>query len=383
MDRAFLTILICAGLWVLSRRKIGWANALKSNPWLIVLVVFMLISISWSSIPAISFKRWIREVQAILMALVILSEHSPRVAIESIIRRTAYLLIPFSLLLIKYYPGYGVAFATWSGRRMWVGVTQQKNSLGRLCMVVVIFLIWALVRRLQRNNPRIWKYQTYVEILVLIMTLWLMKGPGRGGYSATSILALCLGLLVYGAFYYSKKKGKLIGSGVLMIMMSIIIIYGITIVYAGEIKFGSLATNLGRNETFTDRTAIWARLIPVVKQNPLFGGGFGGFWTPQTRRSFRISGAHSGYLDILIELGFAGIFLFMAYLFSSYKKAYRTLSIDFDWGILWICYIIMIVVHNISESSINTLATQLPAVILFFTLSSMNVSTTGSNSGTT
>ena len=214
------------------------------------------------------------------MALVVLSEHFPRAAIESIIRRTAYLLIPFSLLLIKYFPAYGVGFAEWSGRRMWVGVTQQKNSLGRLCMVIALFLIWSLARRFQKNNPRIWKYQTHVEIVVLGLTLWLLKGPGRASYSATSLLALSLGLFVYGAFYYLKKKGKTIGSGVLMIVMALIIVYGITIVYTGEIKFGSLATGLGRNETFTDRTAIWARIIPVVKQKPIFGGGFGGFWTP-------------------------------------------------------------------------------------------------------
>ena len=163
-------------------------------------------------------------------------------------------------------------------------------------MVIALFLIWSLARRFQKNNPRIWKYQTHVEIVVLGLTLWLLKGPGRASYSATSLLALSLGLFVYGAFYYLKKKGKTIGSGVLMIVMALIIVYGITIVYTGEIKFGSLATGLGRNETFTDRTAIWARIIPVVKQKPIFGGGFGGFWTPQTRTLFRISGAHSGYL---------------------------------------------------------------------------------------
>lgn len=379
LDRVFLSILIIVALWVLSRRKFPWSSALKDNPWLIVLVVLMLISILWSSIPAISFKRWIREFQAILMAFFILSEPSPHQAIKSIIRRTGYVLIPFSLLLIKYFPVYGVSFGRWNGQRMWIGVTQQKNGLGLLCIIVSMFLIWSLIRRLQGNNPRVWKYETHVEILVLLMAFWLMRGPRGQVYSATSIIALGLGLIIYGMFYFSKKNGKLIGAGVPVIIIVVIIIYGIVTVYTGEVKFGSLATAMGRRPTLTDRTAIWARLIPVVKQKPLIGGGFGGFWTPQTRILYRISGAHSGYLDILLELGFVGIFLFSAYYLTSFRKAYRILPYDFDWGILWICYIMMTVVHNISESSINSLAEPLPAIVLFFTLSSLNVSPSDNN----
>lgn len=370
LDRAFLTILMFAALWVLSRRKFAWSSALKDNPWLMVLIIFMLVSILWSNIPSISFKRWIREVQAILMALVVFSEPSPRKAIETIIRRTAYTLIPFSLLLVKYFPAYGVSYGRWSGARMWIGVTQQKNGLGRLCMIVSFFLIWSLIRRWQGNNPQVWKYQTHVEIFVLLITFWLMRGPGGNVYSATSVIALGLSLAVYGTFYFIRKKGKLLSVSILMIIIVVIILYGIITVYTGEVKFSSLASAVGRNQTLTDRTLIWSRLVPVVKQKPLLGGGFGGFWTPQTRELYRISGAHSGYLDVLLELGFAGILLVSVYLLSSCRKAYRILSRDFDWGILWICYILMAVVHNVSESSINTLAMQLPAIILFFTLSS-------------
>ena len=96
----------------------------------------------------------------------------------------------------------------------------------------------------------------------------------------------------------------------LIIIIIAIMVYGIIVVYTGEVKFGSLTASMGRNETLTDRTAIWARIVPEVKRRPLLGIGFGGFWTPKTRSLFRISGAHSGYLDILLELGFTGIFFF-------------------------------------------------------------------------
>ncbi|MCK7480580.1 MAG: hypothetical protein M0C28_27650 [Candidatus Moduliflexus flocculans] len=34
----------------------------------------------------------------------------PRRAVESVLRRTTFILIPFSIVLIKYFPDYGVDY---------------------------------------------------------------------------------------------------------------------------------------------------------------------------------------------------------------------------------------------------------------------------------
>jgi O-antigen ligase len=136
---------------------------------------------------------------------------------------------------------------------------------------------------------------------------------------------------------------------------------------------GFIASAAGRDETLTGRTEIWARLLPVAMQKPLLGGGFGGFWTPRTRDVFRISGSHNGYLDVLIGLGFVGLALVSIFLLSSCRKARQVLDVDFDWGILWIGFIIMAVAHNISESSINSFAHQLTAVLLFFSVTAKSI----------
>jgi hypothetical protein len=105
-------------------------------------------------------------------------------------------------------------------------------------------------------------------------------------------------------------------------------------------------------------------------QHPITGNGFGSFWTSRTRTIYDISGGHSGYLDMLIGLGFVGILLISVFILSSSRKAHHELSVDFDWGTLWICCIIMLVVHNIAESSLDSLTNFLTAVILFFTVAS-------------
>jgi O-antigen ligase len=256
---------------------------------------------------------------------------------------------------------------------MWVGVSLQKNGLGRLCLIAAFFLIWTLVRRWQGHNTPVWKYQTHAEVFVLAMTIWLMRGPGGVAYSATAISALAAGLIGYFAILFLKKSGIILGAGTLITIVSIIIIFAIVAVFFGGSSVGSFASTVGRDATLTGRTDIWAALLQVVRQRPLFGSGYGGFWTSKTLEIFKVGEAHSGYLDVLLGLGFSGILLFSAFLYSSCRKAQKALSLDFDWGTLWICFLIMTVVHNVTESSIYIFASQLTAIILFFSVSSPSV----------
>jgi len=371
LDRLFLIILMSAALIVLFKRGFDWAGTIRENAWLVLLIMFMLISVVWSDIPGISFKRWIKEFQAVLIAFVVLSEPSARRAMESILRRTTYVLIPFSLLLIKYFPIYGVEYGRWSGSRYWIGVTLQKNGLARLCIISAVFLIWSLLRRWKGDSVSVWKYQTHTEIFLLLLTLYLLGGPQQSlFYSATATYAFAMSIIVCSWVYFMMKSGRKVGASSLTAIISVIILFGIVTVFIGGTSIEFFASSAGRDATLTGRTEVWASLLPVVMENPLVGKGFGGFWTPRTRDLFQISEAHSGYLEILLGLGIIGILLVSMVLLSSCRKAHQELSHDFYWGLLWISYIIVSVVHNIGESSINSFTSQLTAVILFLLVSS-------------
>ncbi len=235
----FISIsLLCASLVVLIKRRFKWTDAIRNNPWLIVLFVYMLVSILWSSIPAISFKRWVRELVAIAMAFLISSERSPRLAITSIIRRTIYILLPFSLLLIEFYPALGCVSERWSHEITWVGVTNQKNWLCLLCVISAFFLIWVLRQRWKGYDKPVTKYQIYIELFLLFLSLLLLGGPQRTlNYSATSFLAFAIGLLAFAALLWAKKRGMILRRNALNIMTGLIIIYGTVTPFIGRLSF--------------------------------------------------------------------------------------------------------------------------------------------------
>jgi hypothetical protein len=122
---------------------------------------------------------------------------------------------------------------------------------------------------------------------------------------------------------------------------------------------------LGRDSTFTGRTDIWAELVPVVKQGPILGCGFGGYWTPETRAIHIVGQAHNGYLEVLMELGFVGLVLVSMFMLSCARKAAMVLAQDFDWASFCIGCVLMVLLHNSTEASINSFTNYLTAIILF------------------
>jgi O-antigen ligase len=371
LDRAFLIVLLGLAIIVLSKRRFEWIGAIRENRWLVLFVGFMLISISWSSIPLISFKRWTREFIVVVMAFMVLSEHDPRRALLTILRRVTYVLIPYSLLLIKYFPKYGIQYGRWSGARMWVGVGLQKNTLALLCIISAVFLVWTLIRRWSGRDIPVAKYQTYVEVFLLILTMLLLMGPRMTfTYSATSTVVLALAMLTFCGLYWMRKRGSALGINALKAIIITIIVYGTVTPFLGKLSILDVSSALNRDATLTGRSDIWALLVPFALSRPVLGHGFGGFWTSEMR-ALTMSNAHNGYLDVILNLGFFGILLVSIFFLSCCQKAHRTITKDFDWGVLFVCYLLMAVVHNIAESTVNTLTSSLIAVVLFFSVSAL------------
>lgn len=370
-DPMLQCILLGIGLMIINKRRMNWSLVIRENLWLVLLVGFMFLSMAWSDIVFTAFKRWIRELTGVVMALVVLTEPDPRRAMEISLRRTVYVLIPFSILVIKYFPDLGVLYSRWTGDIQWVGVTLQKNGLGRLCVISAFFLIWTFIRRWNKADIAVGKYQTFFEIVLFLITFWLFKGPSLWASSATALYALSCGLLTLTALRWMKKRHTKLGANTWVAIVASIIVFGTITVFVGGSTVTSFTSAVGRDSTLTGRTEIWSGLIPDVQSAPLLGVGFGSFWTPIRIARHDIGEAHNGYLEIWLGLGFVGLFLTAGFLLSSTRKAAIALSQDYDWGSLCICFLLMTAVHNITESSFDSFTRHLMAVLLFLAVATL------------
>jgi len=118
---------------------------------------------------------------------------------------------------------------------------------------------------------------------------------------------------------------------------------------------------LGKDMTFTGRTTLWLSIIDVIKERPWLGYGYQAFWSgldgpsaPVIRsEGWLTPDAHNGFLDLVLQLGLVGLFVFLCgYIFNFfyYLKCLRNTSgIEFIWPLPFLIFMIL---SNLPETSL-------------------------------
>lgn len=355
-DRIFLLSIFVLALLIAIARKFEWQSMLKNNIIFFLLLSYMLLSVSWSRFPGISFRRWVKEAITIGIFGMVISEEAPVKTVFSAFKRAIYVAIPGSLMLIKYFPEFGRQYGRWSGEMMWVGVATQKNGLALICIFSIIFLLWYNWDYFSKWRHAPNKILLLIDLVIIALSFFLFLGPNRTfKYSATSTIALIFGLLILFMYHFFKKRQKAINPRLITYSLIFISLVGIMMPFSGKVPMTKLASFFGREATLTGRTHIWSLLVPYAWKKPLLGYGEGGFWTTALREQIE-SHAHNGYLDAVLELGFLGLFLLLVFIFSATRK-YLNLTEQFNKiSFLFISFVFMFLIHNCAESTLSSLS---------------------------
>ena len=172
-DRLFFFVMIVAALIVLLRRRVAWGFIFRKNWPIFLFYTYFLVSVVWSDSPLPSFKRWFKDFGNIFVALVILTEANPGQAFRAVFVRCAYVLLPLSVIFIRYFPDLGRVYLR-SGAMEVTGVTFQKNSLGALVLVCGIVLIWDWLERSRPDSVRQNRFDRYLVIAIAAIGAWLL-----------------------------------------------------------------------------------------------------------------------------------------------------------------------------------------------------------------
>ena len=348
LDRTIWFVLILLAIWILASRSFQWSAFFSSNPFLMTFLCFALLSVLWSDFPLIAFKRWFRDLGAYLVIPVVLSDSRPLHAVRTLLRRVCYLLIPLSILLIRYYRDISVVYDDWTGQPEYVGPTTAKNSLGVLCLVSGIFFFWDTVTRWSdRREPRTRRI-IRLNLAFIAMSLWLLKLSS----CTTCNVCLVIGCLVIALVH--SGLGKRHPRFPKVLIPAIFFLY--LIVAFGFGMNGEMAQAVGRNPDLTGRTNIWNAVLSI-HTNPLVGTGYESFWLgPRLLKVWAKAGgglneAHNGYLEVYLNLGLIGLFLLGGFLISSYRTISRRLATFSPLGSLGLALWIALLFRSMTEAS--------------------------------
>jgi exopolysaccharide production protein ExoQ len=347
LDRTIFAVLILLAVGILMSRSFNWSDFFARNFFLTAFLLFALISVFWSDFSFVSLKRWFRDLGAYLVILVALSDPRPVEAVSTLIRRLCYLLVPISLLLIKYYPQFGKEYDFWIGTSVFVGATTSKNMLGVLCLVSGIYFFWDTVTRWPDRRERLTRRTIALNVLFIGMTLWLLHLAD----SATSRVCLMLGCLVIAA---ANRKSIKRNPFLLKVAIPACLILYMVLQFGFGIN-GAVAGLVGRNSTFTGRTELWSILLGM-HTNVLLGTGYESFWLgPRLQMIWAkfavVNEAHNGYLEIYINLGLIGLSLLIGFLISSYRNICKRLTPPTSFGSLSLALWTVLLFYNVTEAA--------------------------------
>ncbi len=351
MDAIVFMALTAGAIFVLIQRKRHATALLKTSGPILIFFLYTLLSCLWSPFPDVAFKRWIKDVGDLAMMLVIATDPEPIAALRRVFARVGFILLPASILLIRY-SAIGRAYDP-SGGPMNTGVTTNKNTLGLITFTISLGALWSLISLLRSKRSPSRKRQLIARTTLLAFGLAVLQQA----HSATSVACFTLGAFLILATQLSVFRHR--PAGVHALVVTILLMGGISMLFGGE---ATVASALGRDPSLSSRTDIWKAVIPICP-NPLVGAGFESFWNGYgkyvtaglSKYEQGLNSAHDGYIEVYLNLGWIGVGLTATLLISGYRRACAAFRRNPEVGSLMLAYVATAAIYSITEAGFRIL----------------------------
>lgn len=353
INGAVFEILLVAALAVLFARGSRSVALLKANWPLVCYYSYCLMSALWSDFPDASIRKWVKATGDVAMALVIFTDAQPGAALRRLFSRVAFILIPASTLLIKYYPYLGRDYDPWTGAQTNIGVATHKNILGLTTYILALGTLWQVIRLLKDPTLPNRSRQLLAQCTLLGFCIWNLFTAN----SATSESCFILGVLIMSVTSLRRFRGR--PSAVNAFIRTIVLIGGLIKITGADVAVFHI---LGRRPDLTGRASdIWPLLIPMAP-NVLVGAGFESFWLgPRLLKVWNalpglyVTEAHNGYIELYLNLGAIGIIILFAILIHAYRRSVAAFRFNPAFAGLTLAFVLAAALYGYTEAGFRSL----------------------------
>ncbi len=259
---------------------------------LTILIIGTICSSAWSIDAGLTLERTAHLIGSTLIALYL----GFTIPLERMLKVASIvfgLLMLSSVIVVFAYPPLGIE--NYEGTNVWRGVMTSKNTLGFWATVSAMLFITQLDKQYSWGNRMLIAGAAILSIVVLVFSV-----------SATSLLALIIGLLVMGYLYVAFRFD--LG----FVAMAVLGLLSMSFAAAAFLNIDT-AELIGRSGDLTGRGAVWQQTWKLILEKPLTGYGYGTIWQPTedslwiqqrlTDFTWRVYHAHNGFLQLASEIG--------------------------------------------------------------------------------
>jgi O-antigen ligase len=299
---SFVLIFLASAVVAIRQRGLAQLWSLPVSIGLIVLWSWL--SLTWAIESSVAFRRVILNTLVIMAVFFCISSLGPRRLLSQLTAWCAILLLAnWAAILLFPHAKHGAEELDQALVGNWRGIFTTKNETGAFCVVSVLLFTHAMLRS-----------RSYIvgPALVFLTVIFLYMTASKTS-AALLVVAATSGALITVAYRNPILRGVLLGICILAALAASVFLSD---------EFFGLFSFLDDPMAFTGRTMLWNAALDYASQNLLLGAGYGSFWAiganspilwhPSEWVTEAIN-AHSGYLDILIQLGLPGLTLVIVF----------------------------------------------------------------------
>lgn len=257
------------------------------------------------------------------------------------------LAVAASLILMLVAPAVAIEHR-WPNVGALTGIYVHKNHLGTVAAFGFLTMLYA------PRAKRAPKLRLLARLGIYLTAIVLVKSS-----TAVILVAMALGL----AFLLrriaraeaSKRGFNAVGVGLTVMTVGIVVM-----------TFGDQLLGLvGRDLTFNGRQRIWEGVLAASANQPWLGYGWESTFRAGTDASQTIMAytgwlvphAHSGYLSVLLQLGWIGLALFALLIAAAFVRTLKQVTVEPSGFALWSFQIVAFyIINNVSDNRVDGLS---------------------------
>ena len=359
------------------RERANWRVSTLPYP-LLAFVALATVSLAWSFYPGATLLGLLATYLALVAGLA-LAVTLPWAELLRALGRTLRIILGLSLLfelivavvvrapILPFWPSPGVDYDNlpakipkllyWSRNELFESDGKIQGIVGNSSLLGFVALLALIVFGIQLAAKTVSRATGIVSVVIAALVIYLTR-------SATITIALVVLAAVVVAVLllrrFEEKRGR-VWAGILALVAA-----GVAVMIAFPTQLLAL---VGKSPDLTNRVDIWAAVINLAQERPVFGWGWVSYWVPwvapfdtlASNSGVRQLHAHNAWLDIWLQLGVVGLVVFGALVLSTLVRAYifatsRPASLPgerhrYTWeSLLPLLVIVALLVQSVAES---------------------------------
>jgi O-antigen ligase len=325
---------------LLATRFRGVLAAATKSKLLLLLPGIAFVSALWSQSPRSTFAGALNLLLTTLFA-VYLYKRYPGERIVSFLAFAAFVSLACCVLSVTVFPSVGIDPRQ---QDAWRGIFGQRNNCAVACS---LFLAVGLHARTRGLIDQLMRGSTIVLSLVFIV----MSGSKQGWILAALTIALT---------YLLRFSSRIRSLDRLLFFMAIAVPFVLAVLFI-QSNFTQVLAAMDKDPTMSQRTIIWAQVLPSIAKHPMLGYGYSAFWSGLNGESMQTvlttkwveNQAQDGYLDVLLQLGVAGLIPLCLVFLRGFRQSYAAIVRNQTGRGMQLAIVLLplMVAENIGESS--------------------------------